>query len=135
MVTPKRKPRTGLTTQDNSNSPTNDILTAIPSDDTVMMAETSPSPAHHTSAAHVSDSPSEGPPPLPSTLESQPTIDDILSLPPAKENEWPHGLLAPYEPSSPKEVAFGAHVAPNGGFFPQATIPLERALLGIGPTQ
>ena len=135
MVTPKRKPRTGLTTQDNSNSPTNDILTAIPSDDSVMMAETSPSPAHHTSAAHVSDSPSEGPPPLPSMLESQPTIDDILSLPPAQENEWPHGLLAPYEPSSPKEIAFGAHVAPNGGFFPQATIPLERALLGIGPTQ
>ena len=135
MVTPKRKPRMGLTTQDDKICPTDDTLTAIPSDDTVMTANTSPSPAHHVSAAHVGDNSSGGPPPLPSMLESQPTIDDILLLSPAWENEWPHGLLVPYELTSPKEIAFSAHVAPNGGFFPQATIPLEQALLGIGPTQ
>ena len=135
MVTPKHKPRTGLTIQDDDNSPTDDILTAIPSDDTVMMANTPPNPARHATTTHAGDNPSEGPPSLPSTRESQPTIDDILSLSSAWENEWPHGLLAPYEPTSPKEIAFSAHVAPNGGFFPQATIPLERALLGIGPTQ
>ena len=135
MVTPKRKPRTGLITQDDSSSPTDDILTAIPSDDAVMMADTTHNPTHLAAAAHIGGSPSEEPPPVPSTLESQPTTDDILLLSPARENEWPHGLLAPYEPSSPKETAFSACVAPNVGFFPQATIPLERALLGIGPTQ
>jgi hypothetical protein len=103
-----------------------------------MEESSTPCPPRRTTNNHISSETTEdGSPPLiaPNTREDVLLIEDLTALSPTRENEWPHGLLPPYEPSGPRETAFSTHVAPNGGSFPRATIPLDRALLGIGPTQ
>ena len=141
-MTLKCKPASGQRPQADDNSPTdnNNPTTAIPSDDAIMGEETTPCPSPRiTSNRTRSEAAEDLPPPPPPTMfnarKGALSIDDISALPATREHEWPHGLLAPYEPDSPRETAFSTHVAPNGGFFPRATISLDRALLGIGPTQ
>ena len=141
-MTPKRKPASGQRPQADDDSPTDNInpATAIPSDDAIMGEETTPCPppritSNRTRGEAAEDLPPPPPPTMFNARKDALSIDDIFTLPAAQENEWLHGLLAPYEPDSPQETAFSTHVALNGGFFPQATISLDRALLGIGPTQ